>query len=238
LSIQAILAERGDPAGGRWHQGHQGPYAALGAYQLGCSAAPADRGAFFFPGSTDPNVLATVQAVPAGAGKVLPVAHVAVTKSAPSMVCATTAAADTPATPVTVSVAGRAGPCPGKTGVTVAVDMRAFGKGLQVRCNPGKPANGIQALQGAGFTVTGTSQYALAFVCRINGLPTAAKQKCVSTPPVTAYWAYYHGTRTATKWTYNSSGPLSSHPAQGSVEGWAFGASAKPSKTPAQVVKG
>jgi hypothetical protein len=92
-------------------------------------------------------------------------------------------------------------------------------------------------LQGAGFTVAGTSQYGLAFVCRINGLPTAAKQKCVSTPPATAYWAYYHGTRTATRWSYNSSGPLSTHPAQGSVEGWAFGAGAKPSKTPAQVVK-
>ena len=122
--------------------------------------------------------------------------------------------------------------------MTVAVDLRAFGKGLQVRCNPGKPANGIQALQGAGFTVAGTSQYGLAFVCRINGLPTAAKQKCVSTPPVTAYWAYYHGTRTATSWTYASSGPQSSHPAQGTVEGWAFGKGVKPSKTPAQVVKG
>ena len=90
LSIQAILAERADPSASRWHQGHQGPYAALSTYQLGCSARATDRGAFFFPGSTDPNVLATVQAVPAAAGKVLPVAHVAVTKSAPSMICATT----------------------------------------------------------------------------------------------------------------------------------------------------
>jgi hypothetical protein len=238
LSIQAILAERADPAAARWHQGHQGPYAALSAYQLGCSAAPADRGAFIFPGTTGPNVLATVQAVPAAAGKVLPVAHVTVTKSVPTIICPTIAAANSAAAAVTLSAAGHAGPCPGKTGVTVAVDMRAFGKGLQVRCNPGKPADGVQALQGAGFTVAGTSQYGLAFVCRINGLPTAAKQKCISTPPVSAYWAYYHGSRTATKWTYASSGPLSSHPAQGSVEGWAFGASAKPSKTPAQVVRG
>src|SRR4051794_14012690 len=236
LSIQTILAERGDPSGARWHQGHQGPYAALSSYQLGCAAPAHDRGAFFFPGDSTPNVLATVQAVPAAAGKVLPVAHVAVTKSAPSMICATTTAAST-SVPAAVSIAGRAGPCPGKTGVTVAVDMRAFGKGLHVRCNPGKPANGIQALQGAGFTVAGTQQYGLAFVCRIDGLPTAAKQKCVSTPPVSAYWAYYHGARTAAKWTYQSSGPLSTHPAQGTVEGWAFGASAKPSKTPAQVVK-
>jgi hypothetical protein len=240
LTIQAILAERGDPQAARWHKGHRGPYAALSSYQLGCSAPAADRGAFFFPGSSTPNVLATVQAVPAAAGKTLPVAHAAVTKSAPSMVCATTVAASTStntSAPVTVSTAGRAGPCPGKTGVTVAVDLRAFGKGLKVRCNPGKPTNGIEALRGAGFTVAGTKQYGLAFVCRINGLPTVAKQKCISTPPVSAYWAYYHGARTATRWTYQSSGPLASHPAQGSVEGWAFGASAKPSKTPAQIVK-
>lgn len=237
LTIQAILAERGDPSTARWREGHQSPYAALAAYQLGCAAAPADRGAFFFPGSSGPNVLATVQAVPAAAGKVLPVAHVAVTKSAPPMVCATTTTSASTAAPVAVTAAGRAGPCPGKTGVTVAVDMRAFGKGLKVRCNPGKPSNGIQALKGAGFTVAGTKQYGLAFVCRINGLPTRAKQKCISTPPVSAYWAYYHGTRTAKSWTYNSSGPLSTHPAQGSVEGWAFGAGAKPSKTPAQVVQ-
>jgi hypothetical protein len=236
LSIQTILAEGGAPLAARWHSGHPDPYAALGSYQLDCSAPAADRGAFFYPGSSTPNVLATVQAVPAAAGKVLPVAHAAVTKSAPPMVCATTASAST-AAPVRVSAAGRAGPCPGKTGVTVAVDLRAFGKGLQVRCNPGKPANGIQALQGAGFTVAGTKQYGMAFVCRINGLPTAAKQKCISTPPVSAYWAYYHGARTATKWSYQSSGPLSTHPAQGSVEGWAFGASAKPSKTPVQIVK-
>jgi hypothetical protein len=236
LSIQAILAERSNPAAARWHKGHPSPYAALATYQLGCSAPKADRGAFYFPGNSAPNVLATVQAVPAAAGKALPVAHVRVTKTAPPMAGATTSSTDTSA-PVQVSTAGRAGPCRGKTGVTVAVDMRAFGKGLLVRCNPGKPSNGIQALQGAGFKVTGTKQSGLSFVCRINGLPTRAKDKCITTPPASAYWAYYHASRTAKRWSYASSGPLSTHPAQGSVEGWAFGKGVKPSKTPRQIVK-
>ena len=35
----------------------------------------------------------------------------------------------------------------------------------------------------AGFTVTGTTQFGLAFVCRINGQPTAATDPCTTTPP-------------------------------------------------------
>jgi hypothetical protein len=119
--------------------------------------------------------------------------------------------------------------------VTVAVDFTTFGGKVQVRCAPGTPATGVAALQQAGFTPAGTATYGLAFVCRINNRPSAAQQACVTTPPANAYWAYYHANKGATTWTYTATGPSSYKPAQGSIEAWAFGNSAKPSKTPAQV---
>jgi hypothetical protein len=130
---------------------------------------------------------------------------------------------------------GTAGACSGGKGVTVAVDLTHFGKGFRVRCAPTAPATGIDALRQAGFTVVGTKKAGLAFVCRINGLPTKAKDACIDTPPLTAYWAYYHAAPGATTWSYSTVGAASYHPVQGSIEGWAFGAGAKPSKTPAQV---
>ena len=127
------------------------------------------------------------------------------------------------------------GHCPGTTGVPVAVDFTAFGKGVQVRCAPGKPATGIAALQQAGFSVAGTTSSGLGFVCRIQKLPTVAQDPCVTTPPPTAYWAYYHALAGATTWSYATIGAFSYKPPQGSIDAWAFGNSAKPTKTPAQV---
>jgi hypothetical protein len=72
LVIQALVAERSSPTLARWKQGAAGPYAALGSYQLDCTSP--DFGAFWFPGQpTTANVFATVQAVPAMAGKPFPV---------------------------------------------------------------------------------------------------------------------------------------------------------------------
>ena len=137
------------------------------------------------------------------------------------------------------ALAGTAGACPTKTtGVTVAVDFTAFPGGtVQVRCAPGKPGDRVAALQQAGFTPAGTAAYGLAFICRINSLPSTAQQACVTTPPVNAYWAYYHANKGATTWTYSTQGASTYKPAQGSIEAWAFGNRAKPSKTPAQVRK-
>ena len=137
------------------------------------------------------------------------------------------------------ALAGTAGACPSrKTGVTVAVDFKAFAGGtVQVRCAPGAPATGIAALQQAGFTPAGTVQYGLAFVCRINSLPSTAQQACLTTPPTNAYWAYYHANKGTTTWSYSPTGASSYKPLQGSIEAWAFGNGAKPSKTPAQVRK-
>jgi hypothetical protein len=130
---------------------------------------------------------------------------------------------------------GHAGRCDGDSGVTVVVNFKAFHGGIKIRCAPGHPDNGIQALRQAGYTVKGTKQTGLAFVCRINRKPSPKRQKCITIPPANAYWAYYHAKRKAKKWTYSSTGPLSYHPPQGSIEAWAWGDSRKPGITPQEV---
>lgn len=72
LVIQAIIAEQASPTSSQFLKGTKTPFTALASYQLGCSQS--GYGAFFFPGSTAPNVFATVQSVPAMASKTLPVA--------------------------------------------------------------------------------------------------------------------------------------------------------------------
>ena len=177
----------------------------------------------------------------AATGKTLPLSRSTLSSAVPVTPCPSAAAAaqSVRADAVTATaLAGTAGKCPGKTGVTVAVDLTAFGGGVKVRCAPGTPATGVAALQQAGFTVAGTAQYGLAFICRINNKPSPAAQPCTSTPPTTAYWAYYHANAGATSWTYSTVSAATYKPLQGSIEGWAFGASAKPSKTPTQIRNG
>jgi hypothetical protein len=72
LVIQALLAERSAPTSARWKKGTNSPFTALASFQLGCTSP--DFGAFIFPGSSTANIFATVQSVPAMAGKTLPVA--------------------------------------------------------------------------------------------------------------------------------------------------------------------
>jgi hypothetical protein len=71
LVIQGLLAMRTAPSSAPFKKGAKTPYTALASYQLGCTSA--DFGAFTFPGSPAANVFATVQSVPAMAGKKLPV---------------------------------------------------------------------------------------------------------------------------------------------------------------------
>jgi hypothetical protein len=230
LTIQSLLAEQ-------WRPGPQ-TFNALRSYQLGCSDPAGTRGAYFFPPTRTPSTLATVQAVPAAAGMTLPLGPSHLSSSVPVANCGPKARAATTATihaSAAASVAGTAGPCSGNSGVTVTVDFTAFNDGVQTRCAPGSQSSGIAALENAGFMPEGTQRYGLAFVCRINDLPSTAQQDCVSTPPANAYWAYYHALAGATTWTYASSGPESYVPPLGSIDAWAFGNSAKPSVTPAQV---
>jgi hypothetical protein len=86
LIVQAIIAEKSAPTDARWTKGTATPYSALGAYQLEC-ASP-DFGAFWFPGSpSDANTFATVQAVPALAGKTFPLGRTTATRTVPLTPC-------------------------------------------------------------------------------------------------------------------------------------------------------
>jgi len=86
LVIQALVSQKSSPTLARWKRGSASPYTALGAYQLDCTNP--NFGAFWFPGSpTDANTFATVQAVPAMAGKPFPVALTTTSKTVPLTPC-------------------------------------------------------------------------------------------------------------------------------------------------------
>jgi hypothetical protein len=230
LITQMLVALGSSPKSKSWAVAGGTPLTALASYQLGCSDPAADRGAFFFPGSRDANTFATVQSVPAAALKAFPVGKSKNLGAPVSPVC------PTGVVHATVTASGFTGkPCSGSTGVTVVVDFSAFGQGVHVGCAAGAPATGLAAMQAAGFTTAGTTKYGDAFVCRINDEPSPAQQACTSTPPTNAFWAYYHGKPGDKTWTFSSVGASSYQPAQGTIDAWAFGASALPSVTPAQV---
>lgn len=118
------------------------------------------------------------------------------------------------------------GACPGDTGVTVVVDFGAEG-GTSVRCAPGSPRSGFDALREAGFTITPVSTNP-GFLCRIDGVP--ADDDCRRVPPASRYWAYFSASRGGA-WSYEDTGG-SRRPVAGSVEGWSFGDGAPPRTPP------
>ncbi|QKE85331.1 hypothetical protein [Arthrobacter sp. NEB 688] len=126
---------------------------------------------------------------------------------------------------VAVAAPASAAACSGTTGVTVVVD---FGSSTTVACAPGDPTSGLDALAKAGFSVTQVQRQP-GFVCRINGSPSSVG--CVTTPPASAYWAYFHAPRGGS-WTYSSLGAGSYDPKPGSVEGWSFGSGGAPGTVP------
>ena len=132
------------------------------------------------------------------------------------------------ATAVPAVAAG--GACSGTAGVTVVVDFTALGGGVKIACASGSPSSGFDALKRAGFGYAESQDFAGA-VCRIDGLPGPDQQDCIGMPPANAYWSYWHASRGGS-WTYSVSGGSSYRPAQGTVDGWAFGNKARPSMPP------
>lgn len=147
--------------------------------------------------------------------------------SAPEAARASVPVAVSPSTPAALSApAGTSGACPRlDAGVTVVVDLTAFGGGTKVRCAPGSPSSGLAALTGAGFSYEFVPRIP-GMVCRIDGLPNPCNGA-----PTDAYWAYHHAERGGS-WTYSSRGAGHRTPPVGSVEGWAFGAGAEPGIPP------
>jgi hypothetical protein len=86
--IQALVAL------GRLHDtaftepGGATPVSELATFQLGCSSARADRGAYMFPGEPGPNLLATLQAVPGAAQVAFPLTRQTLAPGLPTLTCA------------------------------------------------------------------------------------------------------------------------------------------------------
>lgn len=111
--------------------------------------------------------------------------------------------------------------CGTTNGVTVIVDSTSLpGGSATSSCAPGSPSSGLAALTSAGYSIAMVATQP-GFVCRIGGLPS--DQKCVNTPPVDGYWAYFRASRGGS-WTYSNLG-AATKPAV--VEGWAFQTSRK-----------
>ncbi len=121
-------------------------------------------------------------------------------------------------------------PCEPNTGVTVIVDEQELGAGkVYVGCALGEQADGVEALQNAGFKIEGTTDYGLAFICRIDGEPTPTETPCTTTPGSSAYWSYWRG-KPGGRWAFSGVGaksPESRSPIN-SVEGWSFGGGKHP----------
>jgi hypothetical protein len=110
-------------------------------------------------------------------------------------------------------------------GVTVVVDFTAFHHGITVGCDASRPANGLIALQKAGFSYTFVPRYP-GFICTISHEPS----KC-NGAPASAYWSYWHA-KPHGKWMYSNLGAASYHPNSGWVEGWSFGNGKPPGISP------
>lgn len=151
---------------------------------------------------------------------------------------------------------GYAGICTGAdalTGTTMVVDFQQLdGNGgtaapTITRCspnpNPGTSRTGVQALQDAGIAPTGVQRWGLAFICRLEGRPSATesipvsgnptyKEACVNTPPAAAYWGYWHADGSGSTWTYSSYGAGNRTVTPGGFDGWSFSLNATASTNP------
>jgi LPXTG-motif cell wall-anchored protein len=115
--------------------------------------------------------------------------------------------------------------CTATTGVIVAVDFTSFGGAVKRAC-VANPATGEAALQQAGLSPVSVSSLSGFFVCQLTDPATGTAEpqtSCVDTPPVSAYWTYWHGLPGQSTWTYSQSGAASYQPPAGSIELWAFG---------------
>jgi hypothetical protein len=123
------------------------------------------------------------------------------------------------------------GACTDNAGVTVVVDFQDLGGGVNIRCAPGDVTTGLDALDKAGISWSGTVRFP-GFVCRIAGQPGPDDEPCVNTPPATAYWTYWVAPRGGA-WCFSSLGAGNRKPPPGTVEGWSFAKNRAASKIPA-----
>ncbi|MER5868090.1 hypothetical protein ABT118_32645, partial [Kitasatospora sp. NPDC002040] len=123
--------------------------------------------------------------------------------------------------------------CTTTSGVVLAVDFSRWGGPLLRSCGT-TPTTGYALLNQGGWKTTGTGHDGPAFICRIGysghqggkQYPTPDQEKCVLTPPASAYWSYWHADPGQNTWSYSQLGAMSYKPKPGSVDLWIFGATA------------
>ncbi|MDG4785048.1 hypothetical protein O7626_03715 [Micromonospora sp. WMMD1102] len=122
------------------------------------------------------------------------------------------------------------GQCTTRSGVILAVDFSRWGGPLLRSCGT-TPTTGYQLLNQGGWKTAGTGHDGPAFICRIgysgfrNGTqyPPPSEERCVLTPPASAYWSYWHADPGTNTWEYSQLGAMSYKPKPGSVDLWIFG---------------
>ncbi len=149
---------------------------------------------------------------------------------------ATGVAGTTASLVVTAAPAGAqpVGDCSATTGVIVVVDFAHWGETIERGC-AATPTTGYGALRTAGFATAGDVQDGSAYVCRIDTEPAAAQTPCTTTPPISAYWSYWHAVAGQATWSYSQTGAMSYQPPVGSVTVWVFGAGTRPTFSPTTV---
>ncbi|MBA2953651.1 hypothetical protein GON03_04935 [Nocardioides sp. MAH-18] len=94
--------------------------------------------------------------------------------------------------------------CGSAEGVTVVVDFKQLGGGVQSVCLPdGGDRYAAELFGDAGFPLTYVQRQP-DFVCRVSGLPTPGQDPCVATPPANAYWSLWWTDEDGGDWTYSS----------------------------------
>ncbi|WP_370328462.1 cell wall-binding repeat-containing protein [Euzebya sp.] len=108
-------------------------------------------------------------------------------------------------------------PCEPGAGVTVFVDLTAFDAGVRQGCAEEDPADGLAALEAAGFEIITQDTDFGPYVCAIDGFPELACDQ----PFEGSFWSYFAGAADGT-WTTRQVGARDTDPPPGEVEGWAY----------------
>ncbi|MEV7211690.1 hypothetical protein AB0O31_01155 [Kitasatospora cineracea] len=120
--------------------------------------------------------------------------------------------------------------CTADRNVVLAIDFGRWG-GPVLRSCGSTPTTGYQLMNQGGWKTVGTQHDGPGFICRIGysgyqggkQFPPPEQEKCVLTPPATAYWSYWHADPGQHTWSYSQLGAMSYQPVPGSVDAWVFG---------------
>lgn len=121
--------------------------------------------------------------------------------------------------------------CSTASGVSVIVDFKQLGGGIQGSCVASGGGQRASALfPSAGFQLEYVQGEA--FVCRISGLPTQDDEACNDTPPADAYWGLWWSDGTSGTWSYSSYGVSALKIPDGGYVAFAWKAGSAPASAP------